>query len=62
MQMMAVTQTLREGERRRTGTLDLPQRADVAQVVERVLGKDEVTGSSPVIGSTSCEGALGLKK
>ena len=26
-------------------------RADVAQEVERVLGKDEVTGSSPVIGS-----------
>ena len=27
--------------------------ADVAQLVERVLGKDEVTGSSPVIGSSS---------
>ena len=26
--------------------------ADVAQSVERVLGKDEVTGSIPVIGST----------
>ena len=25
--------------------------ADVAQLVERVLGKDEVTGSTPVIGS-----------
>ena len=25
--------------------------ADVAQQVERVLGKDEVTGSSPVISS-----------
>ncbi len=25
--------------------------ADVAQVVERILGKDEVTGSIPVIGS-----------
>ena len=25
--------------------------ADVAQMVERVLGKDEVTGSIPVIGS-----------
>ena len=25
--------------------------ADVAQLVERVLGKDEVTGSIPVIGS-----------
>ncbi len=27
-------------------------RADVAQLVERVLGKDEVTGSTPVIGSS----------
>ena len=26
--------------------------ADVAQLAERVLGKDEVTGSIPVIGST----------
>ena len=26
--------------------------ADVAQLVERVHGKDEVTGSIPVIGST----------
>ena len=25
--------------------------ADVAQLVERVLGKDEVTGSIPVVGS-----------
>jgi hypothetical protein len=27
--------------------------ADVAQLAERVLGKDEVTGSIPVIGSTT---------
>ena len=27
-------------------------RADVAQLAERVLGKDEVTGSIPVIGSS----------
>ena len=27
-------------------------RADVAQSVERVLGKDEVTGSNPVISSS----------
>ena len=27
------------------------KRADVAQLAERVLGKDEVTGSIPVIGS-----------
>ena len=29
------------------------KRADVAQLVERVLGKDEVTGSIPVIGSSN---------
>ena len=28
------------------------ERADVAQLAERVLGKDEVTGSIPVIGSS----------
>ena len=27
--------------------------ADVAQSAERVLGKDEVTGSNPVVGSTA---------
>jgi hypothetical protein len=27
--------------------------AHIAQSVERVLGKDEVTGSSPVVGSSS---------
>ena len=31
--------------------------ADVAQLVERVLGKDEVTGSIPVIGSSSAVGS-----
>ena len=38
-------------------------RADVAQLAERVLGKDEVTGSIPVIGSI-CSGfkALGRRK
>ena len=29
----------------------LERLADVAQLVERVLGKDEVTGSIPVFGS-----------
>ena len=29
--------------------------AHVAQLVEHVLGKDEVTGSIPVVGSMSCE-------
>ncbi len=28
--------------------------AHVAQLVEHVLGKDEVTGSIPVMGSMSC--------
>ena len=32
-------------------------RADVAQLAERVLGKDEVTGSIPVIGSTLRSGS-----
>ena len=31
-------------------------KADVAQLAERVLGKDEVTGSIPVIGSRSVPG------
>jgi hypothetical protein len=30
------------------------QKAHVAQLVEHVLGKDEVTGSIPVMGSMSC--------
>ena len=29
----------------------MPKRADVAQLVERIHGKDEVTGSIPVVGS-----------
>lgn len=29
----------------------LQQDAHVAQLVERILGKDEVTGSTPVVGS-----------
>ncbi len=29
--------------------------ADIAQSVERILGKDEVTGSNPVISSKSLE-------
>ena len=39
--------SLRQGFLRRNGT-----DADVAQQVERVLGKDEVTGSNPVISSS----------
>ena len=31
-------------------------KADVAQLAERVLGKDEVTGSIPVIGSSDFNG------
>ena len=34
-----------------------PVRAWVAQLVERVLGKDEVTGSIPVPGSSSLQAA-----
>ena len=33
------------------GFIDLSGSAHVAQVVERILGKDEVTGSIPVVGS-----------
>ncbi len=33
--------------------------ADVAQLVERVLGKDEVTGSIPVVGSRNGASAAG---
>ena len=36
---------------RETGLASADRAADVAQLVERVLGKDEVTGSIPVIGS-----------
>ncbi len=45
----------REASRRRaraTANAEVRRRADVAQLVERVLGKDEVTGSIPVIGSS----------
>jgi hypothetical protein len=42
------------------------RRADVAQLVERVLGKDEVSGSIPLIGSKSgyragCRGRSGVR-
>ena len=33
-------------------TLPIAQRADIAQLVERILGKDEVGGSNPPISST----------
>ena len=32
--------------------------ADVAQSAERILGKDKVTGSIPVISSTQCEATV----
>ena len=35
--------------------------ADVAQQVERVLGKDEVTGSSPVISSIKEKHAFNMR-
>ena len=34
------------------------QRADVAQLVERVLGKDEVSGSIPLIGSRDSQNVI----
>jgi len=37
-------------------------RAWVAQMVERVLGKDEATGSIPVPGSTNFEGEVSVGK
>ena len=36
------------------------QHADVAQSVERILGKDEVTGSNPVISSRSSEHVVSM--
>lgn len=33
-------------------------KADVAQLVEHILGKDEVTGSNPVVGSTYLSGKI----
>ena len=38
----------------------LNERADVAQSVERILGKDEVTGSNPVISSIDQPEMVGL--
>ena len=35
----------------RSRLYELRERAHVAQVVERILGKDEVTGSNPVVSS-----------
>jgi hypothetical protein len=40
--------------------VELTRWADVAQLVERVLGKDEVTGSIPVIGSSAFAKVKGL--
>ena len=36
----------------------MPKRADVAQLVERIHGKDEVTGSIPVVGSRAVTEAV----
>ena len=36
------------------------QHADVAQSVERILGKDEVTGSNPVISSRGSEHVVSM--
>ena len=37
-------------------------KADVAQLAERVLGKDEVTSSILVIGSSAALGAVGIRR
>jgi hypothetical protein len=34
------------------GTVDVPCDAHIAQSAEHFLGKEEVTGSSPVVGSS----------
>ncbi len=34
-------------------SLSVQEEAEIAQLVEHVLGKDEVTGSIPVLGSTT---------
>ena len=47
----AVWGTEREGRVGRLRAEARGAKADVAQLAERVLGKDEVTGSIPVIGS-----------
>ncbi len=36
------------------------QSAHVAQLAERVLGKDKVTGSNPVVGSTKRDASEGI--
>src|ERR1700751_46664 len=46
------------GRKRNLGASGRPVRAWVAQLVERVLGKDEVTGSIPVPGSRNCNTQL----
>ena len=47
----------REGEFRISSFARLPaRRADVAQLVEHVLGKDGVSGSIPLIGSRVSQG------
>ena len=37
------------------GRAPLRRRAQIAQLVERIHGKDEVTGSNPVLGSTMAD-------
>ncbi len=39
--------------RRQSAAVCSERKAHVAQVVEHVLGKDEVTGSNPVVGSSN---------
>ena len=49
MGSIPITRSNRNAEER---VLEFEEKAHVAQLVEHVLGKDEVTGSIPVMGST----------
>ena len=55
MGSIPITRSNRSAEDR---VLEFDETAHVAQSVEHVLGKDEVTGSIPVVGSRSREGLV----
>ena len=49
-------------ERIVTGSVELNRTAQIAQLVEHVLGKDEVTGSIPVLGFEDGKAKFGSEK
>ena len=53
MGSIPITRSNRNAEER---VLEFEEKAHVAQSVEHVLGKDEVTGSIPVVGSRQGDG------